>query len=125
MKNTPELTETLIRALHEYVEAEIAATGEVHSVRKVLNAFGLPDETLSEVGLDWMLNDADEPEPKEPPKKTFSVHVREVWEGTFEVEASDEDEAYNLACDLEYDYDDLTLSDRDIDVSESNEDDEM
>lgn len=119
MKNTPELTETLIRALHEYVEAEIAATGEVHSVRKVLNAFGLPDETLAEVGLDWMLNDADEPEPNEPPKKKYTVRIREVWTGTFEVEASDDDEAFELACDLEYNSADLNYTDRDVFVEES------
>lgn len=118
-KMKDELTETLIRALHEYVDAELDASGEdVDLVRRLLHSYGLSDETISAVGLDETLPAYDEPEPNEPPKKKYTVRIREIWTGTFEVEASDDDEAFELACNLEYGVNDLVYTDRDVFVEE-------
>ena len=114
-----ELTETLIRALQDFADAETKANGESAPVHAKLNELGLADEILSEIGLAWLVPEQNEPEPNEPPKKKYTVHIREVWEGDFEVEAADYDEAYERACDLEYHWEDLAFTDRDVDVKES------
>lgn len=76
--------------------------------------YGFTDDEIREMGFDYLFDLTEEPEPKEPPKKTFTVRIVEQWAGTFEIEAKDEDEAYDLACDLDYNSDELGLEDRDI-----------
>lgn len=111
-----ELTETLIRAFQQFAEEEMNANGESFPVHERLNDLGLSDETLSEIGLGWLVPEPDEP--NEPQKKKWKVHIRETWEGDFEVEAADWDEAYALACDLEYASGDLNYTNREIEIEE-------
>lgn len=81
--------------------------------------YGFTDDEIREMGFDYLFDLAGEPEPNEPPKKKYTVRIREVWTGTFEVEASDDDEAFELACDLEYGMNDLDYTDRDVFVEEA------
>ena len=75
------------------------------------NEFQFTDDEIREMGFDYLFPE-EEPEPDETPKKTFMIHVVETWEGYFPVEAADEEEAYDLACDLEYNSDELECEDR-------------
>lgn len=113
MKNA-EMTETLIRAIQSYAEYYLVEHDESALYDRLSGLFNLSDADLDAIGLAWVV-----PKSNEPPKKKYTVRIREVWTGTFEVEASDDDEAFELACDLEYDSADLNYSDRDVFVEES------
>ena len=112
MKN--ELTETLLRAIQSYAEYYLVEHDESDLYDRLSGLFNLSDADLDAIGLAWVIPKSNEPEPNEPPKKTFTVRIVEHWAGTFEIEAKDEDEAYDLACDLDYNSDELGLEDRDI-----------
>lgn len=111
MKN--ELTaDRLIHAINNSIEGY-----ESSDALKILRTdFGFTDFEILQLGLEYLFHLAEEDEPE---KKTWKVHVREMWEGDFEVEAADEDEAYALACDLDYGSADLNYTNREIEVTES------
>lgn len=110
--------------LHEFIVSwanhQLAYGRETTAVLDDLRIdFGMTDRDIRDLGLDYLWCDEDETEPNEPQKKKYIVRIREVWTGTFEVEASDDDEAFELACDLEYDSANLNYSDRDVFVEEA------
>ena len=108
-----ELTETLIRAIQNYAEYYLVEHDESDLYERLSTLFNLSDVDIDAIGLGRLI-----PEPDEPEKKTWKVHIRETWEGDFEVEAADYDEAYALACDLEYASGDLNYSNREIEIEE-------
>ena len=80
---------------------------------RLTNLYRLSDDEIKAAGLGFLIPEPAEPsEPEEPPKKTFRIHVVETWGGYFEVEAADEEEAYDCAADLEYNSDELSCEDR-------------
>lgn len=112
-----ELTETLIRAIQNCAEDYSRSTTDESAVYEYLTAvLKLSDNDLDTIGLGYLIPEPNEP--NEPEKKTWKVHVRETWEGDFEVEAADWDEAYALACDLEYASDDLNYTNREVEIEE-------
>jgi len=79
--------------------------------------YGFTDDEIRAMGFDYLFDLA---EPEEPPKKKWKVHVRETFEGDFEVEAADWEEAYALAYCLEYGSAELDYTNREIEVEEEN-----
>lgn len=90
MKN-PEMTETLIRAIQSYAEYYLVEHDESDLYDRLSGLFNLSDADLDAIGLAWVI-----PKSNEPPKKTFKIHVREVWEGDINVEAENEEDALDL-----------------------------
>ena len=80
--------------------------------------YGFTDDEIRAMGFDYLFDLVEPEEPNEPQKKKWKVHVRETWEGDFEVEAADWEEAETLACDLEYASDDLNFSNREVKIEE-------
>lgn len=103
--------ETLAHAISNFIDS-YESTDALTILR---DEFRLSDNEIREMGLDYLFDLA---EPNEPEKKTWKVHIRETWEGDFEVEAADWDEAYALACDLEYASGDLDYTNREVEVEE-------
>lgn len=102
----------LIHAINNSIEGY-----EASDALKILRTdFGFTDFEILQLGLKYLFHLAEEDEPE---KKTWKVHVRETFEGDFEVEAADYDEAYDLACDLNYSLEDLGYTDCDLDVTEA------
>ena len=112
-----EMTETLIRAIQNYAEYYLAEHDESALYERLSTTFNLSDADIDAIGLGRLIPEPNEPD--EPPKKKWKVHVRETFEGDFEVEAADYDEAYDLACDLNYSFEDLGYTDCDLDVTEA------
>jgi hypothetical protein len=112
-----EMTETLIRAIQNYAEYYLAEHDESALYERLSTTFNLSDADIDAIGLGRLIPEPNEP--NEPEKKTWKVHIRETWEGDFEVEASDWEEAYALACDLEYASADLDYTNREIEVEEN------
>ena len=115
MKNA-EMTETLIRAIQNYAEYYLVEHDESDLYELLSTLFNLSDADIDAIGLGRLIPARNEPE--EPEKKTWKVHIRETWEGDFEVEAANWDEAYALACDLEYASGDLDYTNREVEIKE-------
>lgn len=116
MKNA-EMTETLIRAIQSYADYYLVEHDESDLYERLSTLFNLSDNDIDAIGLGRLIPESNEP--NEPEKKTWKVHIRETWEGDFEVEAADWDEAYAFACDLDYGSADLNYTNREIEVTES------
>ena len=114
------------------METELTADRLIHAINNQLegytaedaldilqNEYRFTDDEIRAMGFDYLFDLTEPDEPTEPPKKKWKVHVREIYEGDFEVEAADYDEAYGLACNLEYSFEDLAYSDCDLDVTEA------
>lgn len=106
--------ERLIHAISNQIDGYTAED----ALTILRDEYGFTDDEIRALGLDYLFDIAEPNEPNEPEKKTWKVHVRETWEGDFEVEAADWDEAYALACDLEYASDDLNYTNRIVEVKE-------
>lgn len=115
MKNA-EMTETLIRAIQNYADYYLVEHDESDLYERLSTLFNLSDSDIDAIGLGRLIPEPNEP--NEPEKKTWKVHIRETWEGDFEVEAADWEEAETLACDLEYASDDLNFSNREVKIEE-------
>ena len=103
--------ETLAHAISNFIDSY-----ESTDARTILrDEFRLTDNEIRDMGFDYLFDIA---EPAEPQKKKWKVHIRETWEGDFEVEAADWDEAYALACDLEYASGDLDYTNREVEIEE-------
>lgn len=107
-------TDRLIHAINNQLEGYTAED----ALNILRTDYGFTDDEIHAMGFDYLFDLVEPDEPNEPEKKTWKVHVRETWEGDFEVEAADWDEAYALACDLEYASADLNYTNREIEVTE-------
>lgn len=107
--------ERLIHAISNQIDSYTAED----ALTILRDEYGFTDDEIRALGLDYLFDIAEPNEPDELEKKTWKVHVRETWEGDFEVEAADWDEAYALACDLEYVSGDLDYTNREIEVEEN------
>lgn len=108
-------TDRLIHAISNQIDGYTAED----ALTILRDEYGFTDDEIRALGLDYLFDIAEPNEPNEPEKKTWKVHVRETWEGDFEVEAADWDEAYALAYNLDYDSADLNYTNREIKVTES------
>lgn len=110
-----ELTaDRLIHAINDHLNAYTAED----ALDILRNEYRFTDDEIRAMGFAYLFDLVEPDEPNEPEKKTWKVHIRETWEGDFEVEAADWDEAYALACDLEYASDDLDYINREIEIEE-------
>lgn len=107
-------TERLIHAISNQIDSYTAED----ALTILRDEYGFTDDEIRALGLDYLFDIAEPDEPNEPEKKIWKVHVRETFEGDFEVEAADYDEAYDLACNLEYSFEDLGYTDREVEVEE-------
>lgn len=85
-----DLTEILIRAIQQFADEEMNENGESFPVHERLNDLGLSDETLSEIGLDWLVPEPDEPD---EPLEEFHIVYTETWRNIFEIPAHNREEA--------------------------------
>lgn len=108
-------TERLIHAISNQIDGYTAED----ALTILRDEYGFTDDEIRALGLDYLFDIAEPNEPNEPEKKTWKVHIRETWEGDFEVEAADWEEAYALACGLEYASADLDYTNREIEVEEN------
>lgn len=110
-----ELTaDRLIHAINDHLDAYTAED----ALNILRDEYRFTDDEIRAMGFDYLFDLVESDEPDEPQKKKWKVHIRETWEGDFEVEATDWDEAYILACDLEYTSDDLNYSNREVEIEE-------
>lgn len=104
-----ELTaDRLIHAINNQLEGYTAED----ALNILRDDYGFTNDEIRAMGFDYMFDLVEPDKPEEPQKKTFRIHVVETWGGIFEVEAADEEEAYDCAADLEYNSDELSCEDR-------------
>ena len=85
--------ETLAHAISNFIDS-YESTDALTILR---DEFRLTDDEIREMGLDYLFDFAEEDEPNEEPLKTYNVEYSVQLKHTFEIQAHNSDEAWDIA----------------------------